>query len=69
MNSPESSFGFRLHIIFTTLLVSISKGSGVTDLTDSDISGEIALGRGGGGCFAVNAVNGYIPYLENKKKI
>lgn len=53
INSQLCSLGLTLHIIFTTLLASISTGSGVTDLTDSVISGDTALGRGGGGCFAL----------------
>lgn len=56
--SQLSSLGLTLHIIFTTFLVSISIGSGVTDLTDSAVSGEIALGRDGGGSLAAYAVNG-----------
>ena len=62
-NSLLSSLGLTLHIILTTLRDSTSTGSGVTDLTDSVTSGDIALGRTGGGNFAINAVNGYIPYL------
>jgi len=42
----------------TTLLDSTSNGSGDADFTDSAVSGEIARGRGVGGCFAENAVSG-----------
>lgn len=47
-----------LHIMLTIFLVSISIGSGVTDLIDSAVSGDIARGRVNGGCLAANAVNG-----------
>lgn len=57
-NSQPSSLGLTLHIILTTLLVSTSTGSGVTDFTDSATSGDIGRGRGGGGCRALNAVSG-----------
>lgn len=63
-NSQLSSLGLTLHIILTTLRDSTSTGSGVTDFTDSVTSGDIARGRTGGGNFAMNAVNGYIPYLS-----
>lgn len=63
-NSQLSSLGLTLHIILTTLRDSTSTGSGVTDFTDSVTSGDIALGRTGGGSFAINAVRGYIPYLS-----
>jgi hypothetical protein len=66
-NSLLSSLGLTLHIILTTLRDSTSTGSGVTDLTDSVTSGDIALGWTGGGNFAIYAVNGYIPYLEIPK--
>lgn len=36
----------------------MSRGSGDTDFTDSAVSGEIARGRGVGGCRAENAVSG-----------
>lgn len=62
--SQLSSFGFTLHIMFTIFRDSTSNGSGVTDFTDSAISGEIALDRGGGGCLTPNAVNGYMPFLK-----
>lgn len=42
----------------------MSNGSGVTDFTDSAISGEIALDLGGGGCLTPNAVKGYMPFLQ-----
>lgn len=61
--SQLCSLGLILHIIVTTLRASTSTGSGVTDLTDSATSGEIARGRGGGGCLALYAVKGYIPNL------
>lgn len=50
--SQASSLGFTLHIIFTTFLVSMSIGSGVTDFTDSAVSGDMARGRDGGGSLA-----------------
>lgn len=62
-NSAPSSRGLTLHIMLTTFRDSTSIGSGVTDLTDSAVSGDIARGRDKGGRFAPNAVNGYIPYL------
>lgn len=63
-NSAPSSRGLTLHIMLTTFRDSTSIGSGVTDLTDSAVSGDIARGRESGGRFAPNAVSGYIPYLE-----
>lgn len=57
-NSQLSSIDLTSHNILTIFLVSVSKGSGVTDFTDSAISGEIALERGGGGCLAPKAVKG-----------
>lgn len=48
--SQLSSLGLTSHIILIIFLVSTSMGSGVTDFTDSAISGDIALERGGGGC-------------------
>lgn len=62
--SQPYSLGFTLHIIFTTRRDSISIGSGVTDFTDSAVSGDMALDRHGGGCFGAYAVNGYTPYLS-----
>lgn len=58
IKSQPSSRGLTLHIIFTTLRVSMSIGSGVTDFIDSAVSGDMARGRGGGGCLAANAVKG-----------
>lgn len=52
------SIGLTLQIILTTLLDSTSNGSGDADFTDSAVSGDIARGRGVGGCFAENAVSG-----------
>lgn len=66
IKSQPSSRGFTLHIIFTTLRVSTSIGSGVTDFTDSAVSGDMARGLDGGGCFGAKAVSGYIPYLNIK---
>lgn len=54
--------------MLTTFRDSTSMGSGVTDLTDSAVSGDIARGRDRGGRFAPNAVNGYIPYLRMEKR-
>lgn len=58
LRSQPSSLALTLHIILTTFLVSTSSGSGVTDLTDSAVSGDMARGRGGGGSRAENAVKG-----------
>ena len=40
----------------------------MTDFTDSVTSGDTALGLGGGGCLALKAVKGYMPYLKEKHK-
>lgn len=47
----------------------MSIGSGVTDFTDSAVSGDMARGRDGGGSLAANAVNGYMPYLQNRNQV
>lgn len=59
------SFALILHIIFVIRRVSISRGSGVTDLTDSAVSGGDAARAAPEPLWPrLYAVNGYIPYLK-----